>query len=338
MEMINKKNDKYESTLKRKSFIYKINPSIKIILFIFIFKIIFSLNLDLNSELTSYKILFYICYFIFFLFIFYLLSNIVSNCFRILIRQILSLKFFVFLSFFFNVSSNNPKTENFFSFSIFPNNLSLFLFLILFLYFVSFLLFTNRVYKNIYFIFIFIFFCLLPSVLHKDQEFFLKLYYNKKLLLNIFFIFVRVCLFFMVNFLISKTTSFVEIKDGLELLLKPFKIIKFPVEMFSLMISLIFLSMPFLIEESQKIIKAQLSRGLNFYTKNILKKILYLVSILIPILILTFKKSFALANAMETRGYVLGKPKTKFNVYKIKRNDIFIFFLFLSFFIFSFYA
>ncbi|MDC9031955.1 energy-coupling factor transporter transmembrane component T [Columbia Basin potato purple top phytoplasma] len=337
MEMINKKNDKYESTLERKSFIYKINPSIKIILFIFIFKIIFSLNLDLNSELTSFKILFYICYFIFFLFIFYLLLNIVPNFFRILIRQILSFKFFVFLSFFLNLSSN-PKTENFFSFSIFPNNLALFLFLILFLYLISFFLFTNRVYKNIYFIFMFVFFCLLPSFLHKDQEFFLKLYYNKKILLNIFFIFIRICLFFMVNFLISKTTSFVEIKDGLEFLLKPFKIIKFPVEMFSLMMSLIFLSMPFLIEESQKIIKAQLSRGLNFYTKNILKKILYLVSILIPILILSFKKSFALANAMETRGYVLGKPKTKFNVYKIKRYDIFIFFLFLSFFIFSFYA
>ncbi|WAN63513.1 energy-coupling factor transporter transmembrane protein EcfT [Candidatus Phytoplasma rubi] len=320
--------------IKNKSFLKSIHPSLKIILFILIFKIIFSLNLDLNAKLTLQKQLFYFFYFIFFIFIFVLLFKLIDNFFIKFIRQILNLKFFFLFCFFLHVS---PKEKEF-SFSIFPNDITFFFIIILFLYFLSFFLIKNE-YKNIYFLIIFFFVIVLPSILQfsLNQDFFLKLYFDKKDLLNIFFIFLRICLFFMLNFLINQTTSFIEIKDGLEILLKPLKIIKFPVEIFSLMISLILMSIPFLLEESKKILKAQISRGLNFYTKNIFKKVYYLISLLIPILILAFKKSFVLANAMETRGYVLGKPRTKLNVFQITKKDYFIFCFIFVFFVWSFF-
>ncbi|WP_238055056.1 energy-coupling factor transporter transmembrane component T [Candidatus Phytoplasma ziziphi] len=318
--------------IKNKSFLKSIHPSLKIILFILIFKIILSLNLDLNVGLTLQKKLFYFCYFIFFIFLFVLLLKLIDNFFIKFIRQILSLKFFFLFCFFLHVSSTTKE----FYFSIFPKDTTLFFSIILFLYFVSFFLIKNA-YKNIYFLIIFFFFIILPTFVPFKSEYSQKLYFGKTDLLKIFFIFLRICLFFMINLLINRTTSFIEIKDGLEILLQPLKIIKFPVEIFSLMMSLIFMSIPFLLEESQKILKAQISRGLNFYTKNIFKKVYYLISLLIPILILAFKKSFVLANAMETRGYVLGKPRTKLNVYQMTKKDYFIFYFIFIFFVWSFF-
>ncbi|WP_323847907.1 MAG: energy-coupling factor transporter transmembrane component T [Phytoplasma sp.] len=333
MEMVN---------TKAKSFIYKIHPSLKIILFLLIFKIVFSFNLDLNTEfkLISTKTIFYLTYFMFFIYVFIFLSNIVPNFFRKLIRQIFSLKFFFFFNLWLNVNSRMINSNDL-SFYIFKIDTKLFTFLIIFLYFVSFFFVKRETYKNIYFFIMSISFFLLPSVLgfFFEDIFFHYLtpfFFDKKVFWNIFVILFRICLFFMINLLISKTTSFIEINDGLEIILKPLKFIKFPVEVFSLMMSLIFMSIPFLLEESQKILKSQISRGLNFYTKNIIKKVYYLISLLVPILILAFKKSFVLANAMETRGYVLGNKRTKFHNYKIKQMDCFVFVFILIFFLLSF--
>ncbi|WP_341266624.1 energy-coupling factor transporter transmembrane component T [Candidatus Phytoplasma fraxini] len=343
MEMINKKDVEIIANIKDKSFIYRIHPSVKIILFLFIFKIIFSFNFDFGVEFkfTLQKQIFYFLYFLFFIFIFLFLSNVVPNFGRKCIRQIWNFRFFLFFHLWLNMKSfNNTGPNNDLSFYMFNMDTTLFIIIFVFLYFISFFFIQNKYKKFYVFIMFLLMFCV-PSILvvlfpDKSNDF-AHFYVEKKVFFNIFLIFFRICIFFMLNLLIIQTTSFIEINDGLEIILKPLKILKFPIEVFSLMMSLIFMSIPFLIEESQKILKAQLSRGLNFYTKNIIKKVYYLISLLIPIFILVFKKSFTLANAMETRGYVLGNKRTKLNIYKITRIDYLVFISVLSFFLLSFH-
>ncbi|MDV3173518.1 MAG: energy-coupling factor transporter transmembrane component T [Candidatus Phytoplasma stylosanthis] len=327
-----------------KSFIHYIHPSFKIILTILIFQIILSLNLENFRFVWDFtnkgiiKNFFCLLYYLFFIFIFLFLLIVVNYSFSMLLKKFLGFKFLFFFSLLLhcNIQNTNLYLEksNYLYFPFWNLNEGTFFLIIFFLYLLPLFLFKKKKYKKFYFIFIFLFFFILPSFLNSSFSFFKEqtnsyLYFYKEDFFNIFFIFLRFFLFLMFNIVLKETTSFIEINYGLELILKPLKKIKFPVEILTLMLSLIFLSIPFLLEETQKILKAQISRGLNFYNKNIFKKTYYLLSLLIPIFILSFKKSFVLSNAMETRGYIIGKERTKFILYETKKTDYLILFLFL---------
>ncbi|WCA22292.1 energy-coupling factor transporter transmembrane component T family protein [Candidatus Phytoplasma oryzae] len=325
------------SNLKSKSFLFTINPALKIIFTFLIFKIIFTLDIDffLKKEKNKIDILFF-CLPLFFITItlFYLLFSI-NFSFSKLIENVSHFKFFIFFSFLIHLSLQK-KSEQYLKIYIFKN--TFFWFFMFFLFFLFFI--KQKKTKNIYILFNLFIFIMLPFVCFINN---FKIYYIQTLfleikdLLNIFLILIRILLILILNILISETTSFMEISDGIEIILKPLKKIGVPVEIFAIMLSLIFMSIPFLLYEIQKIIKAQISRGLNLYTKNIFKKIYFLIALLIPIFILIFKKSFVLSNAMETRGFILGKPRTKLSHYYINKKDFFILFIVLFFFIFSFF-
>ncbi|MBP3059389.1 energy-coupling factor transporter transmembrane protein EcfT [Texas Phoenix palm phytoplasma] len=330
---------------ENKFFLYRLNPAIKIILTVLMFKIIFSLNINFSQN----NIYFYmnIFLFIFFIFVLFWLLIIIDFSLKKLFYQILNFKFLFLFSLIIHSSFQIPNLANhndYLEIYIWKNFFNLFfIFFIFFLFFCFFV--KDKIYKKIYWILNFFFFLVLPFLIHYGYiyiSFFSKIYiqsifFKKNDLFQIFLIFIRILLILIVNILINQTTSFIEINDGLEIILKPLKKIKFPVEIFSIMLSLIFMSIPFLLEETQKIFKAQLSRGLNFYTHNFFKKIYYLISLLIPIFILSFKKSFVLANAMESRGFVLGQERTKLANYKILKKDYFILIIVFLFFLISFF-
>ncbi|MFR0367883.1 energy-coupling factor transporter transmembrane component T family protein [Candidatus Phytoplasma palmae] len=338
----NKKNYYVE---ENKFFLYRINPAIKIILTILMFKIIFSLKIDFSQN--SIYLYMHIFLFIFFICVLFWLLMSINFSLKKLFYQIFNFKFLFLFSLIIHSSFQIPGYVNrsdYFEIYIWKNFFNLFL--IFFIFFCLFCFFIkNKIYKKIYWFLNFFFFLILPLLIHYGYisiGFFQKIYLQsiflkKKDLFQIFLIFIRILLLLIVNILINQTTSFIEINDGLEILLKPLKKIKFPVEIFSIMLSLIFMSIPFLLEETQKIFKAQLSRGLNFYTNNFFKKIYYLISLLIPIFILSFKKSFVLANAMESRGFVLGQERTKLANYKILKKDYFILIIIFLFFVISFF-
>ncbi|MEZ0180066.1 energy-coupling factor transporter transmembrane component T ['Camptotheca acuminata' phytoplasma] len=341
MEIVNRR---YDSNKNAKSFVHSIHPCLKIVLIILIFKIIFSLKsqhfnafFEFGTSLQpTLKVIFCLVYFLFFTFIFFFLFKIVGYSFGKLIKQIAGFKFIFFFSFLLRLSteapSNNVLSYDFWIWDIGHAYLYILLFISLYLF--SLFVLKKKNYRRIYFLFLFVFFCILPSF-YRSKSY--PVYIQKTDLFNIFLIFISLFLFLMINILMKEINSFVEINDGLEMFLKPLKKIKVPVEIITLMLSMIFMSIPFLLEETKKIFKAQLSRGLNFYTNNIFKKIYYLLSLLIPIFVLSFKKSFVLSNAMETRGFVLGKERTKLVSYRMKKNDYFILFFFLFFFILSFF-
>ncbi|CAM11508.1 ABC-type cobalt transport system,permease component [Candidatus Phytoplasma australiense] len=145
--------------------------------------------------------------------------------------------------------------------------------------------------------------------------------------LRIVLIITRLIMIMMLFFLFNKIIYFNEINDGLQILLSPLKKIKIPIQTFALMLSLIFMAHSFLLQETKKILKAQISRGMNLNNKNIFKKVNHLLSLLVPIFILVFKRSIVLSDAMEVRGYVLGGKRTKMNIYRLQLKDFFLMFV-----------
>lgn len=136
------------------------------------------------------------------------------------------------------------------------------------------------------------------------------------------FIFLRIISVMMIASLLTFTTSTIEMNDGLESVLKPLKYIGVPVATISMMISLTLRNIPTLLGEADKIMKAQTARGADFKEANLKEKIVQVVALLMPFFTIAFSRSEDLSDAMEVRGYVIGAPRTKLDVYKIKVKDI----------------
>ena len=138
------------------------------------------------------------------------------------------------------------------------------------------------------------------------------------------FIFLRIIAVMVVASLLTFTTSTIELNDGLESLMKPLRIIKIPTYIFSMMISLTLRSIPTLLVETDKIMKAQTSRGADFNESTLRQKIRQIIALLIPVFVISFDRADDLSNAMEARGYIIGEPRTKLDVYNINYKDILI--------------
>jgi energy-coupling factor transport system permease protein len=83
-----------------------------------------------------------------------------------------------------------------------------------------------------------------------------------------------------------------------------------------MMVSLTLRFIPTLINETNKIMKAQASRGVDFYESSFRQKVKQIVSLLVPMFVISFKKAEDLANAMESRGYVIDAPRTRLDKLK----------------------
>ena len=121
--------------------------------------------------------------------------------------------------------------------------------------------------------------------------------------------------------LLTLTTSPVSLTDGLELLLSPLKKIHFPAHELAMMMSIALRFIPTLLEESDKIMKAQMARGADFETGNLLQRAKAMVPLLVPLFISAFRRAGDLAMAMEARCYHGGAGRTRLRVLKITQND-----------------
>jgi energy-coupling factor transport system permease protein len=136
------------------------------------------------------------------------------------------------------------------------------------------------------------------------------------------FITLRIMLIVMGTSLLTLTTTPVELADGIESLLSPLKIIKFPAHEFALIMSIALRYIPTLMDETDRIIKAQKARGADFESGNILKRAKALIPILVPLLIGSFRRADELADAMEARCYVGAKGRTKYKKQRITYRDL----------------
>lgn len=141
-------------------------------------------------------------------------------------------------------------------------------------------------------------------------------------LLNAAFLVARITLIVLGASILTLTTSPVEIADGIESLMHPLKWIKFPVHEFALIMSIALRFIPTLLDETDRIIKAQKARGASFDSGNIFKKAAALIPVLIPLLISSFRRADELADAMDSRCYSGSKVRTKYKKMRITWRDI----------------
>ena len=121
--------------------------------------------------------------------------------------------------------------------------------------------------------------------------------------------------------LMTLTTSPIALSDGIEMLLSPLKVIKFPAHELAMMMSIALRFIPTLMEEADKIMKAQMARGADFESGNLLARAKAMVPLLVPLFVSAFRRAGDLAMAMESRCYHGGENRTRLRVLKITKND-----------------
>ncbi len=121
----------------------------------------------------------------------------------------------------------------------------------------------------------------------------------------------RLVLLIVGSSLLTLTTSPIELTDGIEALLKPFSKIGVPAHEIAMMMSISLRFIPILLEETDKIMKAQMARGADFESGGLIKRAKALIPILVPLFISAFRRADELAMAMEARCYRGGENRTR---------------------------
>lgn len=132
---------------------------------------------------------------------------------------------------------------------------------------------------------------------------------------------LRLVLLLLISSLMTFTTSPIVLTDGIESLLRPFKKIGVPAHELAMMMTIALRFIPTLLEETDRIMKAQMSRGADFSSGNIMKRARNMLPILIPLFISAFRRADELALAMEARCYRGGEGRTRMNELVYKKGD-----------------
>lgn len=141
-------------------------------------------------------------------------------------------------------------------------------------------------------------------------------------LYNAFFMGVRLVLLIIGSSLLTLTTKPIKLTDGIESLLGPLKKIGIPAHELAMMMTIALRFIPTLLEETDKIMKAQMARGADFESGNIFNRAKSLIPLLIPLFISAFRIAQDLAMAMEARCYRGGENRTRMSAMKYKKRDM----------------
>ena len=177
--------------------------------------------------------------------------------------------------------------------------------------------------KSIVFILIFsgLFIVLFTSGEHMLAEFWIFTISREGIFNAVEMVF-RLMLLIVGSSVMTLTTTPTDIADGLEKAFSPLKKIKVPVHEMAMMISIAFRFIPILIDETDKIMKAQIARGADFESGNLFKKAKSMVPLLVPLFISAFRRANDLAMAMEARCYQGGEGRTKMKPLIYKKRDV----------------
>jgi energy-coupling factor transport system permease protein len=132
----------------------------------------------------------------------------------------------------------------------------------------------------------------------------------------------RLILLILISSLLTFTTSPIALTDAIERLLYPFKLMKLPVHELAMMMTIALRFVPTLLEETDRIMKAQMARGADFSSGNLLKRGQNMVPLLVPLFISAFRRADDLATAMEARCYRGGEHRTRMKELHLGTRDI----------------
>ncbi len=136
---------------------------------------------------------------------------------------------------------------------------------------------------------------------------------------------MRLILLLMISSILTFTTSPIVLTDGIEALLRPFRVIGVPAHELAMMMTIALRFIPTLMEETDRIIKAQTARGADFSGGNLLVRAKNMLPILVPLFISAFRRADDLAVAMEARCYHGGEGRTRMHQLAYRSGDVMAF-------------
>jgi len=147
-------------------------------------------------------------------------------------------------------------------------------------------------------------------------------------------IFMSIRLIYLVigSSLMTYTTTPNALTDGIETLLRPLNKMKVPVHEIAMMMSIALRFIPILLEETDKIMKAQIARGADLESGNLIQKAKNMIPILIPLFVSAFRRANDLAMAMESRCYRGGEGRTKMKPLVYAKRDVFVYLITIVYF------
>lgn len=138
------------------------------------------------------------------------------------------------------------------------------------------------------------------------------------------FVVIRLLIIITLSTILTLTTKPTDLTQGLESLLRPFKKIGFNSDDFALIISISLRYIPTIFDEANKIMQAQASRGADFSEGKLKDKLKQVISLLIPMFIIAFMRSEELADAMGSRNFIPGKPRTRIHILTFSHRDVLV--------------
>lgn len=289
------------------SIIHRLDPRIKLLALIIFMVVAFLIP-------TNNFILLGLLAFIILIII--VLSNVPIIKYLKSLKQIAFLLLFSFIFQLFTNSSGSLLIETNLYFSIFNIDLVL-LILVLFLILRKYIPFKMIFLLGIFVLSIYIFTKTFNMNILWSPT--LKIYEGG--LISGFFIIGRVFVIILLSTTLTLTTKPLDLSSALEWYLKPLELIKLKPSILAMMISIALRFIPTLFNETDKILKAQASRGVDFKEGKLRDQVKQIVSLLIPMFVIAFKRALDLADAMEARGYIPGEKRTKLNVLKFSIKD-----------------
>ena len=278
------------------SFLYKMDPRTKIIALILLMVSVFMLR-TFTFMLGS----------LFAIILLLIIGKISIKRIYLGLRPLMFLLLFTFaFQVFFNRQGDAPLVEETLNYTIFSIALSTVLFFMWF--------YTKRFipFRVLYFLFMVlgIFMILIFIDLGPRLGQGTLLIYPEGLRMA-FFIMIRLIIIVTLSTILTLTTKPTDLNLGLEAVLKPLKVVRINTEEIAMILAISLRYIPTLLDEANKIMLAQASRGVDFSEGKLKDKVMQIVSLLVPMFIISFKRSDELANAMEARSFIPGNPRTR---------------------------
>ena len=136
------------------------------------------------------------------------------------------------------------------------------------------------------------------------------------------YIFIRLIMMLMITMILTSSTKPMDLTYGLEWYMAPLKVVKFPSHIVAMTLSIALRFIPTLIDETNRIIKAQASRGVDFTHGGPFKRFRAIFSLIIPLFVSAIMRSEELSDAMEARGYDPYAKRSRYRVLKFHFGDL----------------
>lgn len=192
---------------------------------------------------------------------------------------------------------------------------------------------------------LFLLVCLMVEMAHLPKKVYLKTFKSLRLIIvlmailyyiigtdleSVGLMILRLISIVLYTTVLTLTTPPNEITYGMQVVMSPLKIIGIPVNKMALSISLALRFIPTIIDQANKILKSQASRGIDYYASNIEGKIIAIKSMLLPMFILTIRRADILAESMQIRLYNINSKRTNFRINRWHLFDTFLFLIHLG--------